>query len=90
MQLAKGLQTPYFKDGGNWADFAWDWKRYWSALTRGGVTVGDEEKLEIFDSCLSSKLRHMTKLRYLYKITEKIAFEHVFSILEQRNGQQAS
>ena len=88
MQLAKGLQTPYFEDGDNWADFAWNWGRYWSALTRGGVEVGDEEKLEIFDSCLSAKLRHMTK--YLYKGTEKIAFEHVFSILEQRNGQKAS
>ena len=28
--------------------------------------------------------------RYLYKGAEKIAFEHVFSILEQRNGQRAS
>ena len=26
MQLAKGLQTPYFEDGGNWADFAWEWR----------------------------------------------------------------
>ena len=70
MQLAKGLQTPYFEDGDNWADFAWNWGRYWNALTRGGVEVGDEEKLEIFDSCLSAKLRHMTK--YLYKGTEKL------------------
>ena len=54
----------------------------------GGLTVGDEEKLEIFDSCLSPKLRHMT--RYLYKGYEKVAFEHVFSILEQRNGQRAT
>ena len=42
----------------------------------------------MFDSCLSSKLRHMT--RYLYKGSEKIAFEHVFSIFEQRNVQKAS
>lgn len=44
--------------------------------------------MDIFDSCLSPKLRHMT--RYLYKGADKIAFEHVFSILEQRNGQRAS
>ena len=55
---------------------------------QGGVQVGDDEKLEIFYSCLSPKLRHMT--RYLNKGAEKIAFEHVFSILEQRNGQRAS
>ena len=30
----------------------------------------------------------MTK--YLYNGSEKIALEHVFSILEQRNGQKAS
>ena len=50
--------------------------------------MGDDEKLETFDSCLSPSLRHMT--RYLYKGGDKIAFEHVFSILEQRNGQRAS
>ena len=50
--------------------------------------MGDDEKLEFFDSCLSPSLRHM--IRYLYKGGDKIAFEHVFSILEQRNGQRAS
>ena len=40
MQLAKGLQTPYFDDGGNWAEFAWEWRRYWTALTRGGSSGG--------------------------------------------------
>ena len=42
MQLDKGLRIPYFEEGDNWADFAWDWKRYWSALTRGDE-VGDDE-----------------------------------------------
>ena len=36
MQLAKGLRTPYFEEGDSWADFPRDWKRYWSALTKGG------------------------------------------------------
>ena len=50
--------------------------------------MGDDKKLKIFDSCLGTNLRHMTK--YLFQGPEKIAFEHVFSLLEQRNGQKAS
>ena len=44
--------------------------------------------MDIFDSCLSSGLRHMTE--YLYEGEEDIAFEHVFSLLEKRNGQRVS
>ena len=50
MQLAQGLKKPYFEDGGNWAKFSWEWKRYWNSLTRGlapGAVVGDEVKLDI-------------------------------------------
>ena len=44
--------------------------------------MGDEEKLDIFDSCLSSGLRHLTQ--YLLEGEEDIAFEHVFSLLEEK------
>ena len=80
MQLAQGLKKPYFESGGIWTQISWEWKRYWKALNRGlppGVVVGDEEKLDIFDSCLSSGLRHLTQ--YLFEVEEDIAFEHVFS-----------
>ena len=50
--------------------------------------MGDDEKMEILDSCLGTNLRHMTK--YLFQGSEKIALEHVFSLLEHRNGQKAS
>ena len=50
--------------------------------------MGDDEKMEIFDSCLGPNLRHMTK--YLFQGSEKIAFEHVFSLLEHRNSQKVS
>ena len=68
MQLAKGLRTPYFEERDSCADYAWDWKRYWSALTRG-VEVGDDEKMDFFDSCLGPNHRHMTK--YLFQGSEK-------------------
>ena len=87
MQLAKGRRSPYFEEGDSWADFAWAWKRYWSALTRR-VEVVDDEKLDIFYSSLCPNLRHMTK--YLFQGPEKNAFEHVFSLLEQRNRLKAS
>ncbi len=48
----------------------------------------DEKKLDIFDSCLSPQLRHLTQ--YIYEGGETIAFEHIFSLLEKRNGQRIS
>ena len=52
------------------------------------AVVGDESKLDIFDSCLSPQLRNMNQ--FLFEGDEEIAFEHVFSLLEKRNGQKVS
>ena len=91
MQLAQGLKKPHFESGGNCTKFSWEWKRYWKALNRRlppGVVVGYEEKLDIFDSCLSSGLRHLTQ--YLFEGEEDIAFEHVFPLLEKKFGKRVS
>jgi hypothetical protein len=62
-EILQGGAKPYFDESGStsWQDFEVDWNLYWDRLT-SGKPYSDLQKLQVFESCLSPRLREEIRL----------------------------